>query len=45
MLSSVELHRVDGTQSFTVDVLATPEVMPMYWLRLFCVPFVSVQFV
>src|SRR5215831_6621582 len=43
MLLSVERQVVDGLQSFTVFGLSTPLVSPMYWVRLFCDVFVSVQ--
>src|SRR3954466_15669951 len=42
-LSSSEWQVADGVQSLTVEELATPDVMPMYWLRLFWAPSVSAQ--
>src|SRR3954447_15059989 len=43
MLSSVDRQVTDGVQSFTVALLLTPDVMPMYCVRLDWVVFVSVQ--
>ena len=43
MLLSVDWQLGDGLQSFTVLVLFTPLVSPMYCVRLFCVVLVSVQ--
>ena len=43
MLLSVDRHVALGEQSFTVAVLLVPVTRPMYWLRLFCEVFVSVQ--
>ena len=43
MLLSIDWQDGDGEQSFTVLVLLTPLVSPMYCVRLFCPVLVSVQ--